>query len=136
MYMLIDVIRPCQNLLSKHVLLIHVELYTTVMMWTCCAADKPVQKSGSLAFEVILKPATNDSPLRPVSPPKINRLTLSENDIKLKLQKAEERRQVSNSIHVQVQHNVAVTKWTVVILVERDILVLQVLMAVQQSHIM
>ena len=62
----------------------------------CCAANKPVEKSGSLAFEVILKPAASNSPLRPVSPPKIKRLTLSEEDIKIKLQKAEERRQVSD----------------------------------------
>lgn len=60
----------------------------------CLTADKPVPKSGSLAFEVILKPASNDNPLRPVSPPKINRVVLSEDDIKLKLKKAEERRQV------------------------------------------
>ncbi|KAK7100780.1 stathmin-like isoform X2 [Littorina saxatilis] len=56
-------------------------------------ADKPIKKSGSLAFEVILKPASNNSPLRPVSPPKSSRISLSEEDIKLKLQKAEERRQ-------------------------------------------
>nr|KAG5700805.1 hypothetical protein BaRGS_035008 [Batillaria attramentaria] len=56
-------------------------------------ADKPIQKSGSLAFEVILKPAQNDAPLRPISPPKNNRVVLSEEDIKLKLKKAEERRQ-------------------------------------------
>lgn len=46
-----------------------------------------------MAFEVILKPASNDSPLRPVSPPKGNRISLSEEDIKIKLLKAEERRQ-------------------------------------------
>ena len=68
----------------------------------CCAANKPVEKSGSLAFEVILKPAASNSPLRPVSPPKIKRLTLSEEDIKIKLQRAEERRQVSDEERRQV----------------------------------
>ncbi|XP_025110438.1 stathmin-3-like isoform X2 [Pomacea canaliculata] len=66
--------------------------YDAMVVWKG-KADKPVPKSGSLAFEVILKPASNDNPLRPVSPPKINRVVLSEDDIKLKLKKAEERRQ-------------------------------------------
>ncbi|KAK7468192.1 hypothetical protein BaRGS_00020249 [Batillaria attramentaria] len=66
--------------------------YDAMVVWKG-KADKPIQKSGSLAFEVILKPAQNDAPLRPISPPKNNRVVLSEEDIKLKLKKAEERRQ-------------------------------------------
>ncbi|KAK7100779.1 stathmin-2-like isoform X1 [Littorina saxatilis] len=66
--------------------------YDAMVVWKG-KADKPIKKSGSLAFEVILKPASNNSPLRPVSPPKSSRISLSEEDIKLKLQKAEERRQ-------------------------------------------
>ncbi|XP_076440402.1 uncharacterized protein LOC143279938 isoform X1 [Babylonia areolata] len=66
--------------------------YDAMVVWKG-KADKPVQRSGSLAFEVILKPAANNSPLRPASPPKSNRVSLSEQDIKIKLQKAEERRQ-------------------------------------------
>ena len=63
--------------------------------------DKPVKKSNSTAFEVILKPAASDSPLRPISPPKLNRVSLSQEDIKLKLQKAEERRQVCPEMNVK-----------------------------------
>ncbi|KAL8606504.1 hypothetical protein ACOMHN_037735 [Nucella lapillus] len=66
--------------------------YDAMVVWKG-KADKPVKRSGSLAFEVILKPAANEGTARPVSPPKSNRVTLSEDDIKLKLLKAEERRQ-------------------------------------------
>jgi len=66
--------------------------YDAMVVWKG-KADKPIKKSSSLAFEVILKPASNNSPVRPVSPPKSNRISLSQEDIKLKLQKAEERRQ-------------------------------------------
>ena len=52
------------------------------------------EKSGGLAYEVILKPASTESPARPPSPPKNGR-PLSQVDIEKKLAEAEKRRQVS-----------------------------------------
>ncbi|KAL3869002.1 hypothetical protein ACJMK2_041740 [Sinanodonta woodiana] len=48
------------------------------------------ENAGGLAYEVILKPASNDGP-RPPSPPREKNLTIE--DISKKLQEAEERRQ-------------------------------------------
>jgi stathmin len=56
------------------------------------ATESPKQKSGGMAYEVILAPASSDAaPLRPGSPPKER--PLSAEDIERKLELAEERRQ-------------------------------------------
>ena len=51
------------------------------------------EKSGGVAYEVILKPAQTESAPRPPSPPKER--PISQEVIEKKLKEAEERRQVS-----------------------------------------
>ena len=65
---------------------------------------KHLEKNGNLAFEVILKPASGNSPLRAISLQNSNRLSLSENDIKHKLHMADERRQVGLNIAIITFH--------------------------------
>ncbi|XP_041360246.1 stathmin-like isoform X4 [Gigantopelta aegis] len=63
--------------------------YDAVVMWKGKEAAK--QKTGGVAYEVILKPATTElDAARVLSPPKGKVLT--QDDIVMKLQKAEERR--------------------------------------------
>ena len=52
------------------------------------------EKSGGMAYEVILKPATTDTVQRPPSPPKER--PVSQEIIEKKLKDAEERRQVKH----------------------------------------
>ena len=62
-------------------------------MFPVTESPKGKEKSGGMAYEVILKPAAGDSPApRPKSPPKER--PLSQELIEKKLKEAEERRQV------------------------------------------
>ncbi|KAK2149283.1 hypothetical protein LSH36_457g02041 [Paralvinella palmiformis] len=64
------------------------QAFDAVIVWR----EARREKSGGLAYEVILKPASIESPARPPSPPKTER-PLSQEDIEKKLAEADERRQ-------------------------------------------
>lgn len=68
--------------------------YLTSKVFLCELADSPRAKTGGLAFEVILKPASVDNPPSIISnsPPKER--SISQEFIEKKLKDAEERRQV------------------------------------------
>ena len=68
------------------------------MCFPVAESPKGKEKSGGMAYEVILKPAAGDSPApRPKSPPKER--PLSQELIEKKLKEAEERRQVRQNFH-------------------------------------
>ena len=56
------------------------------------ATEAQKEKTGGMAYEVILKPASADAVPRPMSPPKER--PISQEFIEKKLKDAEERRQV------------------------------------------
>lgn len=65
-------------------------------LFLCFIAEAAKEKSGGLAYEVILKPASADNVPRPQSPPKER--PISQEVIEKKLKEAEERRLVSFSV--------------------------------------
>ena len=76
-----------------------VMIYSKLSDYISLVAESPKgkEKSGGMAYEVILKPAAGDSPApRPKSPPKER--PLSQELIDKKLKEAEERRQVCRKI--------------------------------------
>lgn len=68
--------------------------YDAVIVWK---AESPKEKTGGMAYEVILKPASSDA--RPSSPPKER--PISQEFIDKKLKDAEERRQSVEAVKLQ-----------------------------------